>query len=276
MRVPYPVRLVPTIAERVWFTPPRPRSETMSRDEAELFGFQPITVNVNGRPLPGYGYGEGPLIILAHGWGGTAGQMKHLAQRLAAAGFKAVAVDAPGHGQDEQPTSDGFQMAAALEALAQQVGPPAAVIAHSLGAMAAVLASFDRLPQAVVFIAPILDLREALSRFCARARLAPWTVQSLRRRVRRFVGERWHEVTIGAQADIPGASILIMHDPEDPDAPFATAVALAERRPDTHLVELAGLGHRRALKDPAAIDTVVAFVSSVLTGTPGVRPQVPR
>jgi len=162
------------------------------------------------------------------------------------------------------------------EALAQQVGPPAAVIAHSLGAMAAVLASFDRLPQAVVFIAPILDLREALSRFCARARLAPWTVQSLRRRVRRFVGERWHEVTIGAQADIPGASILIMHDPEDPDAPFATAVALAERRPDTHLVELAGLGHRRALKDPAAIDTVVAFVSSVLTGTPGVRPRVPR
>jgi hypothetical protein len=133
--------------------------------------------------------------------------------------------------------------------------------------MATVLSSFEQPLKAAVFLAPILDIRQALARFAVRAQLAPWTRRSLKRRVRRFGAERWPELTIGAEADIPNASMLVMHDSEDPEAPFTTSEALAERRPDTRLIELRGLGHYRLLNDPTVVDSVAEFLSYVLTVT---------
>jgi len=80
-------------------------------------------------------------------------------------------------------------MAAGLGVVEERFGRPVAVVAHSIGAMATVLAFSERPPVAAVFLAPVLDLREPLGIFSDRARLAPWTARSLRRRVQRFTGE---------------------------------------------------------------------------------------
>jgi pimeloyl-ACP methyl ester carboxylesterase len=269
MKVPYPIRFWPPAAERVWFTPPRPNSATLMRDRRDLASFSPISVEVRDRSRPGYSRGEGPLVILAHGWGGRAAQMKDLATPIAAAGFTTVAIDAPGHGTDTQTTSNAFEMAEAAEALARRFGPPAAIVGHSLGAMAAVLASFQQPPKAAVFVAPILDIRQALLPFATQAQLASWTVHSLERRLRRFAGSRWGEITVGPKADIPGASILVVHDPDDGEAPFANSADLSASRPQTRLVASPGLGHYRILKDPTVGELVTGFLSSALTW-PGV------
>ena len=215
---------------------------------------------VEGRRRPGYAIGEGPLVILAHGWGGRAAQMADLATAVAGAGFLAVAIDAPGHGSDSQSTSDGFQIAAGLRAVADRFGPPEAVVAHSLGAMASVMALHDAPPCSAVFLAPALDLNEAITRFAAMAGLAPWTASSLLRRVRRYVGDRWPEITAGANADLPGTEILILHDPSDPEVPIAASSELARRRPATQLVETPGTAHRGLLRQPEVSETVTRFI----------------
>jgi pimeloyl-ACP methyl ester carboxylesterase len=195
-----------------------------------------------------------PLVILAHGWGGRAAQMIDLAEAVAASGFQAVAIDAPGHGTDEQTTSDGFQMAAGLRALESRYGPPGALVTHSIGAMAAVLAFGEAPAAAAVFLAPVLDLRDPLRLFSDRAKLAPWTTRSLSRRVRSFTGESWPVITAAAQADLPGEELLIVHDPADEDAPFTTSARLATQRSLVQLVEVPGLGHNQLLRDSGVVE----------------------
>ena len=270
MKVPLPVRLIPAVAERAWFTPPRASDRARERDAEGLGAVEPITVEVQGRPRPGFATGEGPLMILAHGWGGRAAQMLELSQAVARSGYRAVAIDLPGHNTDDRRTSDGFQMAAGIEAIAAGFGRPAGVIAHSLGAMATVLALGDRPPDSAIWLAPVLDVRDSLRVFSQRARLAPWTARSLRRRVQRFIGERWPVLTAGAQTDLPGSRLLVVHDPADPDADFDLSADLAMRRPHTRLVEAPGTGHSRVLRDPEVIDEVVQFLDeSRVSGQPG-------
>jgi pimeloyl-ACP methyl ester carboxylesterase len=260
VRVPLAVRLLPPVAERIWFTPPRPSAPARARDTRALASVEPISVAVDGRARPGFATGEGPPVILAHGWGGRAAQMVDLAVATARNGYRAVAVDAPGHNTDDQRTSDGFQMAAGLEAVEARFGPPAMLVAHSLGAMAAMIAFAERPPERAVWLAPILDVRATLQLFSHRAKLAPWTTRSLHRRVKRFIGEWWPALTSGAGSDLPGTELLIVHDPADPDADFAHSSALAERRPGTRLVEAPGLGHNPLLRAPDVIDTVERFL----------------
>ena len=260
VKVPLAVRVLPSIAERAWFTPPRPSDRTRTKDAHALESVEPISVNVEGRARPGFVTGEGPLLILVHGWGGRAAQMLDLAHAAARNGYRAVAIDAPGHNTDDQRTSDGFQMAAGLEAVEARFGAPEAVIAHSLGAMATVMAFGERPPRTTVWLAPMLDVRDSLRVFSQRARLAPWTARSLRRRVERFIGEWWPALTAGAEADLPGTKLLIAHDPADPDADFDLSAALADRRPNTRLVEAPGAGHNLLLRDPDVIDSVEQFL----------------
>jgi pimeloyl-ACP methyl ester carboxylesterase len=260
VRVPLPVRVLPRIAERVWFTPPRPSHRAHARDARALETVEPISLTVDGRPRPGFVTGEGPLMVLVHGWGGRAAQMLDLARSAAGNGYRAVAIDSPGHNTDDRRTSDGFQMAAGLEAVEASFGPPAGVIAHSLGAMATVMAFGDRPPDVAVWLAPVLDVRDSLQVFSHRAKLAPWTARSLRRRVEKFIGDWWPALTAGAEADLPGTELLIVHDPADPDSDFDLSAALADRRPKTRLVEAPGTGHNLLLRDPTAIDAVERFL----------------
>lgn len=218
-------------------------------------------MTVDGRERPGFVTGEGPLVILVHGWGGRAAQMLDLALSAARNGYRAVAIDSPGHNTDEQLTSNGFQMAAGLEAVETSFGPPAVLITHSLGAMASVMAFAERPPDCAVWLAPVLDLRAPLELFSRRAKLAPWTTRSLHRTVKSFAGEWWPVLTAGADSDLPGTTLLIVHDPADPDSDFATSAAVAGRRPDTRLIEAPGLGHNPLLRDSGVIETVENFLA---------------
>ena len=261
MKVPLSVRVLPPVAYRAWFTPPRPGRRAAARDADRLKTVERIAVTVEGRSRPGIVIGEGPLVVLAHGWGGRAAQMLDLGEAAARAGYRAVAIDAPGHNTDEQRTSDGFQMAAGLEAVEERFGPPAVVIAHSLGAMTSVMTWGDRPPKAAVWLAPVLDLRSTLLLFASRAQLAPWTGRLLMARVKRFAGDSWPVLSAGADADLSEAELLIVHDPDDPDADYTTSAALAKRRSSTRLIETPGLGHYSLLRDPEVTDTVERFLT---------------
>ena len=265
MRAPLAVRAIPTVAERAWFTPPCRPWEHM--EGSDPIPGRPIELTVSGKPLRGFEMGEGPLVVLAHGWGGTAASLSRMGRAIAKARFKAVALDAPGHGSDGQATSDLFQMAATLGAVVAEYGDPKAVVAHSLGAMASLVAFEDAPPPRAVFLAPGLDLNQLLDTFSARAQLLPWTSRSLRRRIRRFVGERWTTISAGSELDWGGASLLVIHDPADQQTDFEASAALAAKRPDTYLVVAQGLGHRGVLEDPDTIDRIVRFIAAEASPT---------
>ncbi|MGD9695528.1 MAG: alpha/beta fold hydrolase [Thermoleophilia bacterium] len=87
-------------------------------------------------------WGAGPPVLLVHGLNGFKEGWGALPGALAAAGHRVVAVDLPGSGDSRR-----LRGAHTPEAMARAVGEvldglgPAAVVAHSLGAQAAVLAA---------------------------------------------------------------------------------------------------------------------------------------
>jgi 2-hydroxy-6-oxonona-2,4-dienedioate hydrolase len=82
--------------------------------------------------------GGGPPVLLVHGWGCTAFLWRHVLPALGAAGYRAIAVDLPGHGLSDKPDDPG---AYALPTMAGWVAEAIAALAlewpvlvgHSMG-----------------------------------------------------------------------------------------------------------------------------------------------
>jgi len=146
-------RIAPEVAaavfERLFFTPPRP---PRSRGEPTLKNAEWIAVNLEGRPLAAWRWGNGPATLLVHGWGGQAAQLSSFVAPLLARGFSVVAFDGPGHGRSGRVKSSLPQLAWAIRAVSDSVGGVTGIVAHSLGAAAAVLAVRDGL-RPVAFLA---------------------------------------------------------------------------------------------------------------------------
>src|SRR5690606_9574208 len=82
-------------------------------------------------------WGEGPAVVLVHGWGGWRGQLGAFVAPLVERGRRVVAFDAPGHGEAAPgvfgPGKGTFpEMVEALAAVAEHVGPAEGVVGHSL------------------------------------------------------------------------------------------------------------------------------------------------
>lgn len=263
MKVPLPVRVIPAMAARAWFTPPPLSERRRQLWDRSLEGTEPISIDVDGKSLMGFRHGEGPLVFLIHGWGGRAAQMGQLGMSVADHGYTVVAVDLPGHGEQKWDISDVFQMSSALNQLTSRFGEPDAVIAHSLGAMAAIYAFQGAMPERLVLLAPMLDINEALDTFATRARLMPWTSTSLKRRLRRFTGDSWEILAAGANTDFGDAEVLVVHDPDDPDTRFESSAVLAAVRDRTSLLVANSRGHNGLLADEEVAEAVALFLHGV-------------
>ena len=87
--------------------------------------------------------GKGPLLVLVPGMGDLRSSYRHLAPRLAEAGFQVVTCDLRGHG-DSDPTFASYgdaETAGDLLALVESFGRPAVLVGNSMAAGAAVIAA---------------------------------------------------------------------------------------------------------------------------------------
>jgi pimeloyl-ACP methyl ester carboxylesterase len=255
-------------AERLFFTPPRPRR---SRGEAILGRARRFEVRVEGAAVAAWQWGRGPAVILVHGWGGRAAQLSSFVTPLCERGFSAVAFDAPGHGRSGRGLSSAPEFARALRAVVGAVGRAHAVVAHSLGAVAVALAMRDGLDaRRVVFLAPPADPPAWVGPFATRLGLAPAVVERMKQRSERRIGRRWRDLDLRRLVPSLEAPLLVIHDRDDAEVPFGDGASVASAWPGACLLETTGLGHQRVLRDPEVVARAVAFVAD------GARPACPR
>jgi len=251
------------VVTRRWFTvPPHPVVR-------QLTGGQPFTVTAQGASVRGVSFGAGPVVYLVHGWGGLGAQLGAFVKPLQDSGFRVVIFDAPAHGaSDPGPSgpgrSHGLEFGRALDAVAARFGPAHTVIAHSMGAVPALLAqvhgwlSTDRL----VFLAPMRDLATHFDRFASQVGIGPRVRRGMTVATERWVGYPVSGVDVlELSRQLAPVPLLVVHDRRDRETSHDDSVRLvANWAGPARLVSTDGLGHRRLLVDPGVIREVVGFV----------------
>ena len=259
--------LAPSLAARwlarSFLTPPRHRALPPERDAlAAADGF----VLPFGRGLlRAWRWGEGPAVLLVHGWGGRGGQLMALAAPILRAGCAVVTFDGPAHGSSTGRTASVRDFARAVAAVAERVGARAA-IAHSMGAPAVALALAGGLSlDAAVFVAPPLSPIPFLDRLFDAVRAPGAVRERARARLERRIGAALADLDLGRSASAMRTPLLVIHDRADREVPWASGAAIASSWPGAELLTTEGLGHRRILASREVSEQATGFVVRHLT-----------
>jgi pimeloyl-ACP methyl ester carboxylesterase len=261
------VGLAARAAERVWFTPPRPR---LSPASAAFLGTGTrADIFLRGRRVAAWSWGEGPAVLLLHGWGGSAAQFEHFVDPLVRAGYRAIAFDAPSHGASEasrhgRRQATFFDFAEALVALARRVEPVAGVIAHSGGgtSVAWALRNGWTIPSAV-FIAPMGSPIAYQHVFADALALPGVVLERFKANVERRLAFRWTDLEVADVARVVDTPpLLVIHDRDDRETSWRESQAIVAAWSDAAMRTTTGLGHNRILRDPGVIADAIAFFAS--------------
>ena len=247
------------LAQRLLFTPTRARVRDEERGVLERG--ERFSLAADGQRVVGRAWGEGPTVLLVHGWGGHSGQMTPLVDPTVAAGFRAVAIDLPGHGESAGSLSSLIHCARAISGAAALFKPLRGLVAHSFGAAASTYAMSHGLPVGrAVFFAPPARFES----FWARFQVGVGVPEEIMRRVM-LRAESWLDVRFEglAPADLaPGMTtpLLVLHDPHDREMLFEDGVELARRWPGAEIRPALGRGHLRILRDEGCVGEAVEFL----------------
>jgi pimeloyl-ACP methyl ester carboxylesterase len=254
-------------AERLFLTPPK--AADCAASALDLIDAREGWVVHKGRHIMTWRWGaaDAPAVVLAHGWGGHAAQMRAFVFPLLSAGFRVVAYDQPAHGLSEGTLTGLPDFAEVLGEIAAHHGAHhgqvRAVIGHSLGATAAALAhAWHRLDlDRVVLISPPSDLVGYSRRFAR----WHWMPEPLRRAMQGAIEERygirWEELELARVAPRLAASALVIHDRDDRMVPWKQGAAVAQHWRGARLVTTQGLGHQRILQDEAVVAAAADFIA---------------
>lgn len=246
-------------AETLFCTPPRRMSP--AADEAFVATGSRFVVRSEGQDIAAWEWGDGPTVLLAHGWGSRAGRFSGVATTLVEEGFRVVAHDAPAHGRSTGRFATLPEFARALRAVADHAGAVHGIVGHSLGGAAACVAVRDGLAaRRLVLAASPADVQSFTKDFGDYLRIPPRTRLAMRRNLEARLGARWEDLHIPGFARTLGIPTLVIHDRGDDEVPFANGEEIAKAFPHARLLATSGLGHRALLRDPDVVREVVAFL----------------
>lgn len=228
---------------------------------------QRADLQVGNERVAVWSWGQGPAVLLVHGWSGRGGQFHHWVDLLLEHGFRVLCFDAPGHGDSSGETSALPRFLATIEALQAVEGPFYALIGHSLGGAATLLAAARGLAvQRLVVLAAPAEIRAVFQRtFGQRLGLGSRVIEGIQHRLVRRYGLSLEQLDPLAQTRRLKQPLLIWHDLDDREVPWSEGERLAAQVPRASLQSLKGPGHYRLLRDPRVIRDSLHFLKGMPT-----------
>jgi pimeloyl-ACP methyl ester carboxylesterase len=206
-------------------------------------------------------------ILVVHGWTSEASFMMGLAEPLRRSGFRVVLLDFPAHGRSRGEHTRLVDCARGVVEICDHLGPFESVVAHSMGALAALMAGAGERPLShpVAFgryclISPANRFSEVTGRFSQRLGISQAGRRQFERQLERvahqsigdFCGERFLRIV--------ERPTLLIHARDDHEVSFQNSLQMADGMAQVKLVSFDGLGHRRILYAPPVVRSVVSFV----------------
>lgn len=223
-----------------------------------------------GQQIGLYAWGDPaaqPYVLLAHGWSSHAMRFLRWVRPLRDAGYAVVGFDQVGHGRSSGRRSHLPGFADLLGEVARRHGNAAAVIAHSLGGAATVLAAADGLAaDRMILIAPVADPAAAASRFARFVGLAEHLATHLFDEFEARHPLRVADLQAHLKAPVIARPALVVHDLDDRDVPWPEGERIARYWPAARLLTTSGLGHHRIVDDGAVIEAGLRFLRGEAVG----------
>jgi pimeloyl-ACP methyl ester carboxylesterase len=228
------------------------------------------TLSVGAEQVSLYTWGDPstqPYVLLSHGWSSHATRFLPWIAPLRAAGYAVVGFDQVGHGRSSGRRSTLPDFAAVLAAVGARHGECAAVLGHSLGGAAAMLALADGLEASrVILVAPASDPIDAASRFGKFVGLAEHLASHLFDEYESRNPTRVASLQVHLKAPAIARPVLVVHDLGDREVPWAEGERIARYAPDARLLTTQGLGHHRVVDDAGVIDAGLRFLHGETVG----------
>lgn len=235
---------------------PPPRRRLDANAHSTISQATRFSVRLGERNLQVYSWGEGPIALCVHGWGGHAAQMIPFVAPLLDSGFRVIAFDAPAHGASGGNVSDPIAFTQAIGAVVDAVGPVKVAIGHSLGAAAALIATREGAlrPERLVLLGGYAHFDLVMHKMKA---LFAVSKPVLERAFHRLFGHYSHHVDRDRLSPLTALRMLecptfILHDHDDEVVPVSHAEQLFAAAQSGALVRTRGLGHHSILNDEVA------------------------
>ncbi|MCT8334063.1 alpha/beta hydrolase [Leptospira sp. 85282-16] len=205
--------------------------------------------------------GEKETILLVHGWNGHTGNFARIVPALLEKGYNVIGIDLPGHGFSSGRYSNIVLSAKMVCRLINEIGNPNYIITHSFGgAVATVAQELGVKAQKLVYIAPPLRLEILRKSFSEYYRLTSEESEAMRIVLERKVKQPLSSLDLEKAGPKFDNSLLVIHDEDDMEIPFAMGVAVSKAWKKSKLVPTKGLGHKMILRTESVKDEIIDFL----------------
>ena len=210
-------------------------------------------------------------VLIVHGWTSEASFMAVIAEQIRRAGFRAVVIDCPAHGLSPGVRTSLVGCAHAVAAALQTLNEPRAIVAHSMGCLAALMALEGRPPmqfqisaEKLVLIASPDKFQDVTQEHGEHLALSRYAQRVFERQLERIAHRDIRSFRASALLASLRLPTLLIHGAGDREVLPQCSEQIAAGCPTTELKIFDGLEHRKVLYAPPVIRAAVKFLS----GTP--------
>lgn len=250
-------------ARAIWFR--TRRHEEPARERRSRLRASECSLRVGDKEIQAWYWGDGPVVLLVHGWNGRGNQLCNFIDPLIKAGYRVLSFDAPGHGLSPGKHAGLFSIRDTLLALHLQRGPIHAVIAHSFG-VACLAAAIDQGLQiaGAICVSTPPGFERLVGNFTASLEMPDAVSEQLKARLIEHVGTgTWDKFADSFSLNDDQLHCLVIHDEQDDIVDWHIGEQLAASSANAEFILTSELGHTKVLHSRQLANQVVEFIDKL-------------
>jgi pimeloyl-ACP methyl ester carboxylesterase len=210
-----------------------------------------------------WSWGEGPIVIFVHGWGGQAAQLAPLALQVAKQGFRAIAIDVSGHGDSPGKSICWEYFLNDIAELSKIFDKEIyAYVAHSAGALSMMAARKLRSLHASRYVCICAPTHPYPPIDVIRRKLKP--SETIIQRYKAYIANQfestWADLEPGISHNDAGPQLLLFYDEADKVVNHIDGDKIKALNPNAVLIKTSTYSHTKILLAPELHKAVIDFI----------------
>jgi len=208
--------------------------------------------------------GNGPKVLLVHGWSGRATNLYKIINHLYKKGFDIHAFDAPAHGMSSSLTTNLPEFVSCIEEISKKIDPLSYLIGHSGGGFASIYAASKNLKiKKLILISPfdsVLDLFQTYFKMInVGEKVGDLMLNYFNEKKGIIVDENMCSSIFAKSVN---CNTLLIHDKNDKEVSIDDSKKIEKNLSKVLKLYTKGLGHRRILRDEKVVRKIDLFLNS--------------